>query len=122
MFYLKKLNRESSAQTNPFLPECFAKEMHEVPEVALMAEILTSISYPGLREMEIIERSRKRRQWEASLPSIQGLEDITSRATALEAFEWEEWIAREREINECQYARLKIVAECLMKVLKVKLF
>lgn len=90
--------------------------MHEVPEVALVAEILTSVSYPGLRDMEIIERSRKRRQWETSLPSIQGVEDITSRATALEAFEWEEWISREREINECQYARLKIVADCLMKV------
>jgi hypothetical protein len=113
---MKFKHRESSAQTKPFLPECFSKELNEVPEVAFIAEILSTNTYPGLKEIEIVERSRKRRQWETSLPSIQGLEDITSRATALEIFEWEEWITREREINECQHARLKIVAECLMKV------
>lgn len=49
-----------------------------------------------------------------SLPPMQG-PDIASRATALEVFEWEEWITREREINECQQARLKIVADIVMK-------
>lgn len=97
--------------------------MSEVPEVAFIAEVLSTTTYPGLKEIEIIERSRKRRQWETSLPTIQGLDDITSRATALEIFEWEEWITREKEINECQNMRLKIVAECLMKVnLKKKIY
>lgn len=53
--------------------------------------------------------------WENALPPIESADDIPSRAAALEAFEWEEWLAREKEINECQQARLKIVADLMAK-------
>lgn len=113
--------RESSAQTHPWLPEitCIAdtdEDNENFPEVVYVADLIDStITYPGLREVEIVERARKRRMWENALPPIESADDIPSRAAALEAFEWEEWLAREKEINECQQARLKIVADLMAK-------
>lgn len=113
---IQTIYRESSAQTRPFLPECYMAEViDDIPEVVHIADMIESVTYPGLKEVEIIERSRKRRQWELSLPPINAPEEIASRVTALEAFEWEEWIAREKDINECQQARLKIVADLIAK-------
>lgn len=86
-----------------------------MPEVVYIADMIDSVTYPGLREIEIIERARKRRSWEMALPPIMVAEEIPSRVAAVEAFEWEEWIAREKDINECQQARLKIVADLIAK-------
>lgn len=87
----------------------------DVPEIIQVTTDIDTVTYPGLKEVEIIERSRKRRQWEMSLPPIKAPEEIASRVTALEAFEWQEWIAREKDINEFQQARLKIVADLIEK-------
>lgn len=87
----------------------------EVPEVVFVSDLLESISYPGLREVEIIERARKRRNWELALPPIKIAEEIPTRVAAIEAFEFEEWMAREKDINECQQARLKLVADLIAK-------
>lgn len=86
-----------------------------MPEVVYIADLIDSVTYPGLREVEIIERARKRRSWEMALPAIKVPEEIPSRVAAMEAFEWEEWLAREKDINECQQARLKIVADLIAK-------
>lgn len=86
-----------------------------MPEVVYITDMIDSVTYPGLREVEIVERARKRRKWELALPPIQLAEEIPSRVAAVEAFEWEEWIAREKDINECQQARLKIVADLIAK-------
>lgn len=75
--------------------------------------MIESVSYPGLKEVEIVERARKRRAWEMTLPPIKTVNEIPSRVAALEAFEWEEWIAREKDINEYQQARLQIVANLI---------
>lgn len=113
---IQTVYRESSAQTKPFLPECYMEQViDDIPEVVHIADMIDSITYPGLKEIEIVERSRKRRQWEMSLPPIIAPEEIASRVTALEAFEWEEWVAREKDINECQQARLKIVSDLIAK-------
>ncbi|CAO1319949.1 unnamed protein product [Diamesa serratosioi] len=108
--------RESSAQTKPWLPKaCLMDEHMDMPEVIFVTDLLESISYPGLREVEIIERARKRRNWELALPPIKIAEEIPTRVAAIEAFEFEEWMAREKDINECQQARLKLVADLIAK-------
>ena len=109
--------RESSAQTKSWLPECFTKEItsDNIPEVVFVADIIESVSYPGIKEVEIVERARKRRMWETTLPPIKTPSEIPPRVAALEAFEWEEWIAREKDINECQQVRLKIVSDLIDK-------
>lgn len=86
-----------------------------MPEVVYISDMIDSVTYPGLREVEIVERARKRRRWEMALPPINAPEEIPSRVAAVEVFEWEEWIAREKDINECQQARLKIVADLIAK-------
>lgn len=86
-----------------------------MPEVVYITDMIDSITYPGIREVEIVERARKRRSWEMALPPIRNSDEIASRVAAVEAFEWEEWIAREKDINECQQARLKIVADLIKK-------
>lgn len=53
--------------------------------------------------------------WETSLPPINTASEIPPRVAALEAFEWEEWIAREKDINECQQIRLQIVTDLINK-------
>lgn len=99
------------------MPECFTKEItsDNIPEVVFVADIIESVSYPGIKEVEIVERARKRRMWETTLPPIKAQSEIPSRVAALEAFEWEEWIAREKDINECQQVRLKIVSDLIDK-------
>ena len=86
-----------------------------MPEVVYITDMIESVTYPGLREVEIVERARKRRKWEMALPPIKAPEEIPSRVAAVESFEWEEWIAREKDINECQQARLKIVSDLIAK-------
>jgi hypothetical protein len=72
--------------------------------------------YPGLKEIEIVERSRKRRNWELStLPTLKTKNELPKRVAAIEAFEWEQWMQREKEINECQQARLKIISDMIAK-------
>ncbi|CRK86444.1 CLUMA_CG000111, isoform A, partial [Clunio marinus] len=111
--------RESSAQTKPWLPEvsCFSPENvdEELPEVVYVTDMIDTASYPGFHEVEIIERARKRRSWENALPSITAPNEIQSRVAAVEAFEWEEWVVREKDINECQQARIKIVSDLIVK-------
>lgn len=107
--------RESSAQTNPYLPEGFLKnENQDIPEIVHVADLLDSTTYPGLKEVEIIERARNRRKWELSLPSKMP-KDIPERVVAVEAFEWEEWMNREKNINDCQLTRMQIVADLVAK-------
>lgn len=108
--------RESSAQTRSYLVEAYMDNSQtEVPEVVYVAELIQTETYPGLKEVEIIERSRKRRAWEFSLPAIKTVQEVPKRVAAVEAFEWEQWISREKEINECQEARLKIVSNLVVK-------
>ena len=87
----------------------------DIPEIVYVADIIESVSYPGIKEVEVVERARKRRVWEMTLPPLKTADEIPTRVAALEAFEWEEWIAREKDINECQQVRLQIVADLIEK-------
>lgn len=101
--------RESSAQTEAWLPDGKVREGElRVPEVALVE----CYKMPGLREVEAIERARFRRNWENQLPGMSP-EEFPLRIAQLEAFEWENLIAREREVNENQMNRMKQVEEMI---------
>lgn len=41
--------------------------------------------------------------------------DWDKRRTVLEAFEWEQWISREEEIEDCQQLRLDLVKRLMKK-------
>lgn len=101
--------RESSAQTDAWLPDSKLRDGEIcVPEIAFVnCEI-----QPGLREVEAIERARIRREWENQLPAMTQ-DQFPLRIAQLEAFEWENWIAREREINENQINRMEQVEQMI---------
>ena len=101
--------RESSAQTDSWLPDAKLRDGEiNVPEIVYV----DCENKPGLKEVEHLERDRIRREWESQLPMITS-EEFPKRIAQLEAFEWENFIRREREINENQMERMKAVEKLL---------
>jgi Cilia- and flagella-associated protein 91 len=101
--------RESSAQTEAWLPNAKLRDGEMcVPETAFV----NCETEPGLREVEAIERARIRREWENQLPTMTQ-DQFPLRIAQLEAFEWENLIAREREMNENQMNRMEQVEQML---------
>lgn len=82
-----------------------------------MSNILAGDKAPGVYEVEILERARKRWAFNKALKTNfrKQLDDAREKAIKskfrpiLEAFEWEHWIEREEYIQECQMMRLEIV-------------
>lgn len=109
--------RETSAQTKPWMPNAIiVTKRPDTPEIVHVADLLhddVDGTEPGLGCVEIVERARKRRQWEKSLPPILTYEDWHRRHVILEAFEWEEWVAREHELEFCQKFRLGLVQKMM---------
>lgn len=101
--------RESSAQTDCWLPDAKVREDENCAPEALTVEIFAE---PGVREVEAIERDRQQRDWELQLPQVTD-KDFPSRISQLEAFEWQKFLARERSMNEMQADRQEQVAEMI---------
>ncbi|XP_034668114.1 uncharacterized protein LOC117901463 isoform X4 [Drosophila subobscura] len=117
------LYRESSAQTVAYLPEVMDKEMNEHLELFTLPSLLPGDKPPGLHEVEILERSRKRWNFKKAvkvnfLKQLHEARELTMKTkykSILEAFEWESWIEREEYIQECQRMRLEIVIKMFDK-------
>lgn len=113
--------RESSAQTKPWMPNAVITDFEsELPEIIYVADLITGDRNPGVAEANIVERARRKRIWERTLPPLRSVKDWDKRRVALEAFEWEQWVAREDDIHDCQRLRMEIV-EKLLKQRKNKL-
>ncbi|KAH8283000.1 hypothetical protein KR054_011499 [Drosophila jambulina] len=117
------LYRESSAQTLAYFPEISNKENAETLELFSLAKLLPGENPPGLHEVEILERARKRwlfqeaikRKSTLLLNRAKGIATKPELRDLLEAFEWEQWIEREEYIQECQMIRLQIVIKMFDK-------
>ncbi|KAH8249117.1 hypothetical protein KR032_006139 [Drosophila birchii] len=117
------LYRESSAQTLAYFPEISNKENAETLELFSLAKLLPGEKPPGLHEVEILERARKRWVFQEAIKvnSKRLLNEAKSMALIpefrhlVEAFEWELWIEREEYIQECQMLRLQIVIKMFDK-------
>lgn len=113
--------RESSAQTKPWMPNAVITDCEsELPEIIYVADLITGDKNPGVAEANIVERARRKRIWERTLPPLRSVKDWDKRRVALEAFEWEQWVAREDDIHDCQRLRMEIVDK-LLKQRKNKL-
>ncbi|XP_017037418.1 uncharacterized protein [Drosophila kikkawai] len=117
------LYRESSAQTLPYLPEVSDAEVAETLELFSLPTVLCGDQPPGLHEVEILDRARKRWSFSNALKihykrmnnRARKLAMTTKYKAILEAFEWEQWIEREEYIQECQMMRLNIVIKMFDK-------
>lgn len=54
----------------------------------------------GLAEIEMIERARAKRAWEATLPPLSDLTRLPLRKKMMEEQEMKEWALREQEIEK----------------------
>ncbi|XP_070133277.1 cilia- and flagella-associated protein 91-like isoform X2 [Drosophila bipectinata] len=117
------LYRESSAQTLPYLPEVLDKLDVQELELFSLPTVLPGDTPPGLFEVEVLERSKKRWAFKNSLnQNIKTFfRDVRKKTIELqyqpilEALEWEQWIQREEYIQECQMMRLEIVIKMFNK-------
>ena len=54
----------------------------------------------GLAEVEMIERARAKRAWEATLPSLNDVSQLEKRKRMMDEMERKEWALREGEIEK----------------------
>uniref|UniRef100_A0A672TFX9 Cilia- and flagella-associated protein 91 n=1 Tax=Sinocyclocheilus grahami TaxID=75366 RepID=A0A672TFX9_SINGR len=106
--------RESETQTDPFTPEYAVRPGTAPPELLTLATLTWGRGLPaGLAEVEMIERARVKRAWEATLPPLNDLSQLDKRRRMMEEMERKEWAFREKEIEKLQEARLTLLVQLL---------
>lgn len=108
---LQSMFRETSMQTLTFEPEVL--EAFKNLEINTIASFIQPSDKIGMFEVRTILRARRRREYEECLSKIHKFKDKQKGIFILEAFEWEEWIAREEDIYNCQMLRLEFVKKAL---------
>ncbi|KAL2081045.1 hypothetical protein ACEWY4_022898 [Coilia grayii] len=106
--------RDSETQTDPYTPEYMLRPGTAPPELLSLATLTWGHGLPaGLAEVEMIERARAKRAWEAKLPPLNDSSQLDKRRRMMEEMEREEWAFRESEIEKLQEARLALLVELL---------
>ncbi|XP_060092322.1 cilia- and flagella-associated protein 91 [Heteronotia binoei] len=106
--------RDSEAQTDPYSPE-YVVTSGSIPELLTLATLTWGRGLPATQaEVEVIERAREKRAWEATLPPLSDAAHIAKRRRMMEDMERKEWAFREEEIEELQEVRL-VLLKALLK-------
>ncbi|NXE90052.1 CFA91 protein, partial [Menura novaehollandiae] len=106
--------RDGEAQTDPYSPEYIVRS-DSIPELLTLATLTWGRGLPaGLAEMEVIDRIREKRAWEAALPPMDSPSNVAKRLKMMEDMERKEWALREQEIDKLQ----KVQLEALKKLLR----
>eukprot|EP00043_Microstomoeca_roanoka_P018389 m.196333 g.196333 ORF g.196333 m.196333 type:complete len:742 (-) comp16816_c5_seq1:276-2501(-) len=112
--------RDSEAQTDPYTPE-YTVRPGSAPEVLTLATLSFGYGLPaGIAEVEMIERARQRREWESQLPPADDPYRAIERAKAMEEQELKEWQHRERQIQNVQDERLRLLQELVIELQEKK--
>ncbi|KAL5020064.1 hypothetical protein ScPMuIL_002956 [Solemya velum] len=105
--------RDSEAQTDPYTPE-YVVRPGSAPELLTLATLSYGRGLPaGLAEVEMIERARAKRAWEAQLPPLNDVSQLEKRQKMMDEMECKEWALREQEIEKLQEARLEVLMQLL---------
>lgn len=92
--------RDGEAQTDPYTPEYVVKPGTQ-PELLTLITLSFGRGLPvGLAEVEMIERARAKRAWEATLPAINDPTMWQKRLRMMTEMERKEWLFREHEIEQ----------------------
>ncbi|KAJ8013175.1 hypothetical protein DPEC_G00050550 [Dallia pectoralis] len=106
--------RDSEAQTDPYSPEYVVRPGSASPELLTLATLSWGRGLPvGLAEVEMIERARVKRAWEATLPPLNNLSQLDKRKRMMDEMERKEWAFREDEIQKLKEARLALLTDVL---------
>nr|CAB3263584.1 protein MAATS1-like [Phallusia mammillata] len=107
--------RDSEAQTDPYTPE-YVVRPGSAPELLTLATLSHGHGLPaGLAEVEMIERARAKRAWEATLPPLSDVTQLDKRQKMMDEMERKEWTLRELEIEKLQEARLEVLKKLLLQ-------
>ncbi|KAJ3033926.1 Cilia- and flagella-associated protein 91 [Rhizophlyctis rosea] len=113
---VQTIYRESEAQTDPYSPPYTLPPNTQPPELLALATLTFGAGLPaGLAELEMIERARAKRAWEASLPKVVDQESFEKRLRMMEEMELREWREREDEIRRLQNHRLEILKRVIAR-------
>ncbi|XP_059158097.1 LOW QUALITY PROTEIN: cilia- and flagella-associated protein 91-like [Physella acuta] len=105
--------RDQEIQTDPYTPE-YVVRPGEAPELLTLATLSFGRGLPaGLAEVEMIERARAKRAWEANLPPLSDTASLEKRRKMMDEMERKEWALREHEIEKLQEARLEVLKQLL---------
>ncbi|XP_036602131.1 cilia- and flagella-associated protein 91 [Trichosurus vulpecula] len=107
--------RDSETQTDPYTPEYIVCQ-DTIPEILTLATLTWGRGLPaGLAEVEMIERAREKRAWEATLPPLSNDALFNKRRKMMNDMERKEWAFREREIEKLQELQLEVLKQLLKK-------
>uniref|UniRef100_A0A8C0V1I5 Cilia- and flagella-associated protein 91 n=1 Tax=Cyanistes caeruleus TaxID=156563 RepID=A0A8C0V1I5_CYACU len=107
--------RDGEAQTDPYSPEYIVRS-GSVPEILTLAILTWGRGLPaGQAEMEIIDRIREKRAWEAALPPMDSPSNVAKRLKMMEAMERKEWAYREEEIDKLQKVKMELFKKLLWR-------
>ncbi|XP_019750903.1 protein MAATS1 isoform X1 [Hippocampus comes] len=108
--------RESEAQTDPYTPDYLLHADTTPSELLTVASFTWERGLPAsIEEVEMIERARARRVWEARLPALNDPNLLRKRRRMMEEMEAKEWAFREGKIQKLQDARLAVLEEMLQQ-------
>ncbi|NWI61764.1 CFA91 protein, partial [Calyptomena viridis] len=107
--------RDGEAQTDPYSPEYIVCG-GSVPELLTLATLTWGRGLPaGQEAMEMIDRIREKRAWEAALPPMDSPSNIAKRLKMMEEMERKEWALREQEIEKLHSIRLEVLKKMLWR-------
>ncbi|TMW57382.1 hypothetical protein Poli38472_003307 [Pythium oligandrum] len=117
---IQTMYRDSEAQTDPYTPDYTIKKSlagqkdTETPEVLSLVHLRHAQGLPaGRAEIEMIERNRKKKAFEASLPPMTDEASFLLRKSMLETQETREWAYREAEIDALHEQRIALLQQAL---------
>ncbi|XP_076974346.1 cilia- and flagella-associated protein 91 isoform X3 [Tamandua tetradactyla] len=107
--------RDAEVQTDPYSPEYIICQ-DSIPELLTLATLTWGRGLPaGQAEVEMIERAREKRAWEAHLPPLSDTAQFEKRRKMMDEMERKEWAFREQEIQKLQEMRLEVLKQLLKK-------
>lgn len=116
---IQTMYRDSEAQTDPYTPDYTIKKTsasNEMPEILSLLHLRHNKGLPaGQAEIELIERNRKKKAFEASLPPMTDEASFLLRKTMMEVQENREWVYREAEIDHLHEQRIALLKQALQE-------
>lgn len=110
---VQSVYRESEAQTDPYTPDFVVAEGDEPAVLGLQALTFGKGLPAGKAEVELIERQRQKKAFEAALPPITDEASFELRRRMMEEQELLEWGQREAEIDRIQNDRLALLQRAI---------
>ncbi|MEE6519532.1 hypothetical protein FKM82_031401 [Ascaphus truei] len=105
---MHQLSVSSSSSVPP--PPVTPPPPHVLHLPQLLLSLFSGCGLPaGLAEIEMIERAREKRAWEATLPPLSDLSQLETRRKMMDEHERMEWALREQDIEKLQEARIEML-------------